>query len=771
MEEEKFDFSRLPLMEIANRNIKDNIIPLISIITPYYNASKYIMQTATSILNQTFKHFEWIIINDGSTDKDTEEVLENLKKLDNRIIVLNKENAGPASARYFGVQNSKADIVFCLDADDLINNTMLECGYFTLFTNNEATFAYTPFVTFGDSNFLYNHKFNLEDEKKENIIAVASFIRKDKFLELEEYIKLPKEVHEDWYMWLSFFKKGYKPVMMNFYGFWYRSLDTGRLHSINSDNKKANIAHKYINNIAKTINTEIECIQFPQLFNNNYNFYPFEFAKFNKINSSIKKDKKRILFIIPWAVVGGADLFNLNYIKYLKKNNYEISVITTEIHEYDLRQQFEECVDDFFDLTTFLKKEYWPAFISYIMKSRNVDLVFECNSMYGYMIIPWLKSKFPNIPIIDFLHAEQWEWRDGGYPRDSIAVSKFLDATFVCSNHLKEVMQKDMNKKVDNTEVIYLGIDDSIFDPSKKYKIEEEIKAKIKNKKVILFPCRLSYIKRPILMLTIIKKLVEVNKNIVVLVVGDGPAKKDMIKFIDDNKLSEYIIFTNYKADVRPYYAIADLTLICSLSEGITLTAYESLSMGIPVVSSDVGGQRELVSSDVGAIVKNYQSRVKDEFNFDYSEDEINAYLEKIQKIIELDDFSKTDLKNRCRTLILERFSSQIMYRKLTDKIDALIKNGSQIDKNLLNNIEFFERFLVSYNEKEFLQKELNRNYKIIEENNIERTKEIQKLNDSYVYLKEELDKKSEELVGIKSSRSYKAVKKIMRIFKNDGVK
>ena len=42
--------------------------------------------------------------------------------------------------------------------------------------------------------------------------------------------------------------------------------------------------------------------------------------------------------------------------------------------------------------------------------------------MYGYIVIPWLKSMFPDVHIVDFLHAEQWEWRDGGYPRNAVAL-------------------------------------------------------------------------------------------------------------------------------------------------------------------------------------------------------------------------------------------------------------------------------------------------------------------------------------------------------------
>ena len=63
--------------------IKD---PIISIITPYYNAEEYIEETAKSVLNQTFPRFEWIIVDDGSSEKGKEKLMQ-IQKLDKRIKV------------------------------------------------------------------------------------------------------------------------------------------------------------------------------------------------------------------------------------------------------------------------------------------------------------------------------------------------------------------------------------------------------------------------------------------------------------------------------------------------------------------------------------------------------------------------------------------------------------------------------------------------------------------------------------------------------------
>lgn len=715
-----FDFNATPIKRNYNRKLeydKSNI--LISIVTPYYNAKKVIFDIAKSILAQTFPCFEWIIVNDGSTEEGTQDVLEELENMDDRFFVYNKSNEGLDLARRYGYSKAKSNIIFNLETNYIIDNTLLECGFFSLYTNKDAKISYANVACIDDKK-LYS-----VIENKDEKTALDCFFAKKEIL-------------------INDFKEELSSVGMSFYGSF----------ALNKDfNPSLNFSLK-------------EYLKFPLKNNNEYLKYPYlfkeEFKIFNKSNN------KKILFIIPWAVFGGADLFNLNYIKYLKENEYEISIITTEVHDYELRQKFEEYTDEFFDLSTFLKRKDWPAFIAHIIRTRNIDTIFQCNSMYGYIVIPWLKSMFPDVHIVDFLHAEQWEWRDGGYPRDSIAISNFLDKTYVCSKHLADVMEKDMNKRNKNTEVIYLGIDTDKFDPSAPMqKLNDELLSKIAGKKVILFPCRLAYIKRPILMLKILKKMVEKQRDVILLVVGSGQALSDMQDFTYNNNLSEFVEFVGYKDDVRPYYMVSDVTLITSLSEGITLTTYESLAMGVPVITSDVGGQKELVDSTVGAVLKNYQSKSKDEYNFDYSDEEINQYVNEIVRILNLNDEERINLKKCCRNRILEKFSSKIMYKKLKESIEELNYKYENKTKEFLNNEELFERYIVNFNEKDYIQKELDNMYHELENiNDLLCSKEscISELNSIIAQKSKEIDIKSEEIVAIKSSRSYKIIEKLRKL-------
>ena len=123
-------------------------------------------------------------------------------------------------------------------------------------------------------------------------------------------------------------------------------------------------------------------------------------------------------------ITGGADLFNLNLIKGLDKKKFNVTIITTEPNKNVLRQYFEQDnennkIANVYDLTSFLDQKYWLAFINYIIKKENINIILNSSSKFGYYCMPYLKAKYTNIPILDYVHMEEWYNRNGGYSRYS----------------------------------------------------------------------------------------------------------------------------------------------------------------------------------------------------------------------------------------------------------------------------------------------------------------------------------------------------------------
>ena len=98
---------------------------LISVIIPVYQAEKYVKRCLDSVLNQTYKNLEIILINDGSTDKSVE-IIESYAKSDDRITLLHQENQGAGAARNLGLEIAKGDYIGFVDSDDWIERDMYE---------------------------------------------------------------------------------------------------------------------------------------------------------------------------------------------------------------------------------------------------------------------------------------------------------------------------------------------------------------------------------------------------------------------------------------------------------------------------------------------------------------------------------------------------------------------------------------------------------------------------------------------------------------------
>ena len=107
---------------------KNESLPLISIIVPVYNVEKYLGKCIESILAQTYKNIEIILVDDGAKD-NSGEICDEYAKKDDRIRVIHKENGGLSDARNRGIEEAKGELIGFIDSDDYIDSDMYETLY------------------------------------------------------------------------------------------------------------------------------------------------------------------------------------------------------------------------------------------------------------------------------------------------------------------------------------------------------------------------------------------------------------------------------------------------------------------------------------------------------------------------------------------------------------------------------------------------------------------------------------------------------------------
>ena len=231
--------------------------PLVSIVTPFYNAERDFMQTYYCVVNQSMEAFEWIIVDDGSSRPAAVSMLEEFAKKDARIRVIRQKNQGQSVAKNNGIKNSRADIIAFLDADDLIEPFYLETLYKALKKHQGASWSYTDLVGFGSQKYIWCKPFSAGRMTFNNTLVNAALFRKKDLEEVGCFPEKWKHYDEDWALYLKLLGAGKYPVHVPVIGFWYRRSDTGMQQTVRKNEKLRKQSDHYIANLAERVDIHI----------------------------------------------------------------------------------------------------------------------------------------------------------------------------------------------------------------------------------------------------------------------------------------------------------------------------------------------------------------------------------------------------------------------------------------------------------------------------------------------------------------------------------
>lgn len=180
--------------------------PIVSIIVPCYNQSRYIKETLESVRNQTFSDFECIIVNDGSTDNSLDEICKYCDK-DCRFLYYDKLNEGVSIARNYGIAHSRGIYILPLDADDIIAPDYLQCCLDVMTEVPSTKLVYTNTCFLGRKHGKQNlPNFSYDLLLCRNVITCTALYKRADFEKTNGYNPNMSEGLEDWDFWLSFLR-------------------------------------------------------------------------------------------------------------------------------------------------------------------------------------------------------------------------------------------------------------------------------------------------------------------------------------------------------------------------------------------------------------------------------------------------------------------------------------------------------------------------------------------------------------------------------------
>lgn len=215
---------------------------MVSIVVPIYNAGIKLEKCIKSIINQTFKDFELILVNDGSTDNSIN-ICNKYQKRDKRIIVVDKHNEGSIIARRKGVKVSKSDYIMFVDADDWIDKKTVEILYNESIQNGADITVCNAYKAIGngkivkkkiESEYFYNDKVYDKEKIKSKLVAayfhghpfptflVAKLYKKELLLNSGKYLNRIHFLGEDLYYNLEILLKAEKVKVIDQPLYYYR---------------------------------------------------------------------------------------------------------------------------------------------------------------------------------------------------------------------------------------------------------------------------------------------------------------------------------------------------------------------------------------------------------------------------------------------------------------------------------------------------------------------------------------------------------------------
>lgn len=704
----------------------NEISPKVSIVLPTYNGASRIKQSIDSCLNQTYKNVELIIVDDGSFD-ETPRIIRSYK--DPRIkYIRHKKNAGLPNALNTGFANADGNYLTWTSDDNQYLPTAIEEMVKFLEKNKAVDLVYADYWAhyLGTENKELRKMPDVLNLAIDNNVGACFLYTRRVYENVGNYDPKYRLV-EDYEYWIRVSKKfrvAHYPRPLYIYGEHSKSLKSTRHSSILllttilryennylsfpefekafyesyssifgdkfSDAGSPKKILFYFQNILKIsrISFRLCLLCFLLLFRMfvwayawtffvKFMLYPLEYADFFfffRLKSSqfkVTNGKKNILCIVPHIVPGGADQVIFNIAKVTNAEKFNFHIVTSSMTKNEWQDKFKK---HFLNVITPMKrtKSIYYKYFQQLIKKLNIDIVLITNSTVGYEYLPQLKSEFTHVKTIDLLHAE-------GHPPIRIEqFAPYIDKRICISHRLKNYMIRKYqisgidNKYIERLQVVHNGIDTREFNPNIQVKSKFKLRFSIpENVPVISFIGRFYSEKKPLLFVKIAKNVVARSPaELKFVMAGDGLEFNKVTAMIKNYGLEEHFVLTGMLDSVAELLKDTYILLVVSRNEGIPLVVLEAMSMGVPVISTDVGAISEVL-----------ERNGTNGFLIDVDENTVESFTSKILGLLQ----GKTNyctLAEKARETISSKFTLQVMGKQYQSIFDELVEEQGN-KKNL----------------------------------------------------------------------------------------
>ena len=373
--------------------------PALSIVTPFYDAGPLFRETVQSVMGQSLQQWEWILVDDGSTDAESRACLEGIAREDPRLrVIRHSENRGRSAARNTGVSAARTAFVFTLDQDDLLEPTALEKSLWCLATHPEYSFVNGWCVGFGAQSYLWNRGFEREDEfLVENQVSGRTLIRRSVFDVVGGYDESFRDGFEDWDFWLRCADRGLWGVTIPESLEWFR-----RKAPPASWEDPARVAA--CRELLATRYPRLAEGAFPRLPRRAESAVPPPQAP--PFDARLAPRLRRLLLVATDVDAHANGALLLSFAELLFKQNWQLSVAVAGASDAAWELALGRYTADVHVMDRFLAPSEQPRFLHHLVRSRCPSFVLFEAGEYGRVMARHLRSRCPNPAYIEIAHDD-----------------------------------------------------------------------------------------------------------------------------------------------------------------------------------------------------------------------------------------------------------------------------------------------------------------------------------------------------------------------------
>lgn len=570
--------------------------PLVSVVVTSFNYGQFVGDAVDSVLAQTFKDLEVIVVEGGSSAPASRFVVAGLKRPRTRVLMQGEGHRAGAN-RNFGISQARGRYICCLDADDTLAPTYLEKALFLLERHGYDVVSGGMEMIgaeYGQLDIMETP--DLEDILAGNHVLTCAVFRRSLWKQAGGYRDVDNtvsgHVHEDWVFWVRLAALGARfrnlhrdPVLR--YRIHPASLSRGS--DVNPMTIQREMVLEVNRDVLQSVTEKVALSR--RQASIQYGTPSTPPAPIVLDRGSVETQPPTLLLAMPFLILGGAERLLSSVVAHLVQSGWRVVIMTTiesgAVHG-NTEAWFAEHTSEIFHLPRCLPPTLWEDFVHHLVRSRNVDILLVVGSAFVYDCLRGLKAAYPRLRIADLL------FNTVGHTANHLRRRNFIDLIFVETAEVRDYLLAH-GEDIKRVCQIESGVDlDALRPIARAEALVSQIKV-APDCLIVGFSGRWSEEKNPLGFVQI-ALLVDPALPICFIMTGTGHLRHAIEHAISNAGLPEgRFHLLGEVPDIAPVLGSFDLLVIPSILDGRPVVALEALALGVPVLASRVGALADLI--------------------------------------------------------------------------------------------------------------------------------------------------------------------------------